>query len=78
VVDDNLELVCAPANIKNSGQGLLEVSLPVNVPARRMIAIEGPRYGCLAVCRGSRPDGSKFILVAEAASDSFAMSEMAA
>ena len=60
-----------PATVKNSGQGLIEINLPSNIPARQMIFLEGPNYGCLAVCRGSRPDGSRFILVAEAASDAF-------
>ncbi|MCB9383211.1 MAG: hypothetical protein H6509_01245 [Bryobacterales bacterium] len=60
-----------PANLKNSGQALIEISMPENVPARTMVYLEGPQYGCLGVCRGARPDGSRFILVVEAASDSF-------
>ena len=77
-VNDERQLVSAPASVSNSGQGLLELSVPANVPARRMIYLEGPQYGCLAVCRGSRPDGNRFVLVAEAASDSFATAAMAA
>ncbi len=77
-VNDDRVLVSAPATVKNSGQGLIEVSTAFNVPARRMIFLEGPQYGCLAVCRGSRPDGNRFILVSEAASDSFVTAAQAA
>ena len=77
-VNDDRVLLSAPATVKNSGQGLIEVSLAFNVPARRMIFLEGSQFGCLAVCRGSRPDGAGFILVAEAASDSFATAAKAA
>jgi hypothetical protein len=77
-VDDSRTVHSLPAAVRNSGQGLIEVSLPVNVPARRMVFLDGPGYGCLAVCRGSRPDGSRFILVAEAASDSFVTAPAAA
>ena len=77
-VNDDRVLLSVPATVRNTGQGLIEVSLPFNVPARRMIYLEGPRYGCLAVCRGARPDGDRFILVTEAASDSFLSAAAAA
>jgi hypothetical protein len=70
-------LQTTPAVVKNSGQGLIEINLAVNIPTRQLLYLEGPRYGCLAVCRGARADGSRFILVAEAASDSFATSAAA-
>ena len=70
-MDGDRKLLHVPATVKNSGQGLIEVGLPINVPARQMVFLEGPQHGCLAVCRGARPDGNRFILVAEAASDSF-------
>jgi hypothetical protein len=76
-VDADHNVVSAPAAVKNSGQGLIEVSLPINVPARQTVLLEGPTYGCLAVCRGARPDGNRFILVVEAASDSFLTSAAA-
>ncbi|MEZ5361262.1 MAG: hypothetical protein R2748_02695 [Bryobacterales bacterium] len=76
-VDASGGLNSVPANLKNSGQALIEVSLMENVPARTMVFLEGPQYGCLGVCRGARPDGSRFILVVEAASDSFITSAVA-
>ena len=70
-------LYTTPASVKNSGQGLIEINLAINIPTRQMLFLEGPRYGCLAICRGARADGSRFILVAEAASDSFTTSAAA-
>jgi hypothetical protein len=70
-INSERAVVWAPGSVKNSGQGLIEVGLPINIPARQMVFVEGPHYGCLAVCRGARPDGNRFILVVEAASDSF-------
>jgi hypothetical protein len=70
-VDDDRVVHSIPATVKNSGQALIEVGLQTNIPARRMVFLEGRHYGCLAICRGARPDGSRFILVVEAVSDSF-------
>jgi hypothetical protein len=77
-VDEDRVVHTMPATVKNSGQGLVEVNVPANIPARRMVYLEGRQYGCLAICRGARPDGSRFILVVEAASDSFATTAAAA
>jgi hypothetical protein len=77
-VDDRGVVQSIPAAVENSGQALVELGAASNVPARQMLFLEGPQYGCLAVCRGSRPDGSRYILVAEAASDSFVTGATAA
>lgn len=76
-VDEQGALVSACVALCGSGQGLIELAVSADIPAGTTICLVGSNHGCLSICRGSRFEAGRYIVVAEAISDSFALEEAA-